>query len=139
MCVNRAVPSTSLTISIALVFAWAWEQGWSPFGIVRNLGPWGPMMVARYSSRRFAALAGDELRDMHDYCWSYVLSGTFAPLKTELEFVDRITRAKGSSEYCISHLLAPGAYARMPLVNRVQQLKIPVVFSCTSLYPSLLA
>ncbi|KAJ9097703.1 hypothetical protein QFC21_004741 [Naganishia friedmannii] len=92
------------------LFAWAWEQGWSPFGIVRNLGPWGPMMVARYSSRRFAALSGEELRDMHDYCWS-------------------ITRAKGSSEYCISHLLAPGAYARMPLVNRVAKLKIPVLFS----------
>jgi hypothetical protein len=42
----------------------------------------------------------------------------------------RITRAKGSSEYCISHLLAPGAFARMPMVNRVDKLKIPVLFSC---------
>lgn len=42
----------------------------------------------------------------------------------------RITRAKGSSEYCISHLLAPGAFARMPMVNRVAKLKIPVLFSC---------
>lgn len=57
----------------------------------------------------------------------------FASTETKLAFANRITRAKGSSEYCISHLLAPGAYARMPLVNRVQKLKIPVVFSCMSL------
>lgn len=44
----------------------------------------------------------------------------------------RITRAKGSSEYCISHLLAPGAFARMPMVNRVAKLNIPVLFSCKS-------
>ncbi len=37
---------------------------------------------------------------------------------------------KGSSEYCISHLLAPGAYARRPMVNRVDKLKIPIVFAC---------
>ncbi|GHJ88703.1 hypothetical protein NliqN6_5105 [Naganishia liquefaciens] len=104
---NIPKPPTGRTRQL---FAWAWEQGWSPFGIVRNIGPWGPMMVARYSSRRFAALAGDELRDMHDYCWS-------------------ITRAKGSSEYCISHLLAPGAFARMPMVNRVTKLNMPVLFS----------
>lgn len=46
---------------------------------------------------------------MHDYIW-------------------HITRAKGSGEYCISHLLAPGAHARMPLVDRVKDIRVPMTF-----------
>jgi len=88
---------------------WAWEEGWSPFQIVRSIVFWGPLLVGKYSSRRFSHLPDDEVRDMHDYIW-------------------HITSAKGSGEYCISHLLAPGAYARMPLVDRVAALKIPVTF-----------
>jgi len=88
---------------------WAWEEGWSPFQIVRRLAFWGPMVVGKYSARRFAHLTEEEIRDMHDYIW-------------------HITAAKGSGEYCISHLLAPGAFARLPLVDRVHDLKIPVSF-----------
>ena len=66
-----------------------------------------------------------------------------------------ITLAKGSGEYCIcesilssvlsfdltpmclvAHILAPGAHARMPLVDRISPLKIPVTFVCTYLVPS---
>jgi cardiolipin-specific phospholipase len=46
------------------------------------------------------------------------------------EYMLNITLAKGSGEYCISHLLAPGAHARMPLVDRIDQLKIPITFVC---------
>ena len=37
--------------------------------------------------------------------------------------------AKGSSEYAITHLLAPGAHARWPLADRVHKLNIPICFS----------
>lgn len=47
-------------------------------------------------------------------------------------YILNITLAKGSGEYCISHLLAPGAHAHMPLVDRVEKLKIPVTFVCAS-------
>ena len=113
---------------------WAWEEGWSPFQLVRRLAFWGPMVVGKYSARRFSHLTEEEVRDMHDYLW-------------------HITAAKGSGEYCIckslgqpisssvrtsdvrtflslAHLLAPGAFARLPLVDRVQDLKIPVSFIC---------
>jgi len=86
-----------------------WEEGWSPFQVVRNTFFWGPMIVGKYSSRRFSGLTEDETRDMHDY-------------------ILNITLAKGSGEYCISHILAPGAHARLPLVDRVHELKIPVTF-----------
>jgi len=67
------------------------------------------MLVGKYSSRRFSSLSEEETREMHDY-------------------ITNITLAKGSGEYCVSHILAPGAHARMPLVDRIAALKIPVTF-----------
>jgi len=86
-----------------------WEEGFSPFQVVRTAMFWGPMLVGKYSARRFSGLGEDEIRDMHDY-------------------ILNITVAKGSGEYCISHILAPGAFARRPLVDRIAALKIPVSF-----------
>jgi hypothetical protein len=31
-----------------------------------------------------------------------------------------------------AHILAPGAHARMPMVDRIGELKIPVTFICAS-------
>ncbi|THH17613.1 hypothetical protein EW146_g3243 [Bondarzewia mesenterica] len=91
------------------LFTYLWEEGWSPFQVVRSTLFWGPMLVGKYSSRRFSSLSEEETRDMHDY-------------------ITNITLARGSGEYCISHILAPGAHARMPLVDRIAELKIPVTF-----------
>jgi len=91
------------------LFMYLWEEGWSPFAVVRNTFFWAPMLIGRYSSRRFSGLTEEETRDMHDY-------------------IMHITLAKGSGEYCISHILSPGAHARMPLVDRIAALKIPVTF-----------
>ncbi|PIL36842.1 hypothetical protein GSI_00532 [Ganoderma sinense ZZ0214-1] len=91
------------------LFTYLWEQGWSPFQVVRSTVFWGPMLIGKYSSRRFIGLGDEDTRAMHDY-------------------IMNITLAKGSGEYCISHLLAPGAHARRPLVDRVAGLKIPVTF-----------
>ncbi|KAJ3856915.1 alpha/beta-hydrolase [Lentinula lateritia] len=89
-----------------------WEEGFSPFQVVRTMGVWAPWMVGKYSSRRFSTLSEEETRDMHDY-------------------ILNITLAKGSGEYCISHILAPGAHARMPLVDRIAALhkEVPVTFA----------
>ncbi|EKM80472.1 hypothetical protein AGABI1DRAFT_120484 [Agaricus bisporus var. burnettii JB137-S8] len=91
------------------LFMYLWEEGWSPFQVVRATTLWGPMLVGKYSARRFAGLSEEETRDMHDY-------------------ILNITLAKASSEYCISHLLQPGAHAHMPLVDRIGELKIPITF-----------
>ncbi|KAF9520766.1 hypothetical protein BS47DRAFT_1286696 [Hydnum rufescens UP504] len=92
-------------------FFWAWETGLSPFQFVRSTLFWGPMLVGRYSSRRFPHLPEEDVRDLHEYLW-------------------HITSAKGSGEYSISHILTPsiGAYARYPLVERIDKLKVPVTF-----------
>ncbi|KAG6832913.1 hypothetical protein H0H92_004797 [Tricholoma furcatifolium] len=104
-----------------------WEEGWSPFQVVRSAFVWGPMLIGKYSSRRFMGLSEEDTRDMHDY-------------------IMNITLAKGSGEYCIckplstpssrpimtiickAHILAPGAHARLPLVDRISELKIPITF-----------
>lgn len=91
------------------LFTYLWEEGWSPFQVVRATGIWGPMLVGKYSSRRFIGLGKDDTRAMHEY-------------------ILNITLMKGSGEYCISHLLAPGAHARRPMVDRIHELKIPVTF-----------
>ncbi|KIY67368.1 alpha/beta-hydrolase [Cylindrobasidium torrendii FP15055 ss-10] len=91
------------------LFTYLWEEGWSPFQVVRSAFVWGPMLVGKYSARRFPGLDEQETRDMH----AYMLN---------------ITLAKGSGEYCISHILAPGAHARMPMVDRVKDIKVPVTF-----------
>ncbi|KAH8830673.1 Alpha/Beta hydrolase protein [Flagelloscypha sp. PMI_526] len=92
------------------IFSYLWEEGYSPFAVTRAMTFWAPMVVGKYSSRRFSGLTEEETRNMHDY-------------------ILNITLAKGSGEYCISHLLAPGAYARLPMVDRVHELKIPVSFT----------
>ncbi|KAJ3762925.1 alpha/beta-hydrolase [Lentinula raphanica] len=93
------------------ILTYLWEEGFSPFQVVRTMGVWGPWLVGKYSSRRFSGLTSEETRDMHDY-------------------ILNITMAKGSGEYCISHILAPGAHARKPLVDRISALHkdIPVTF-----------
>ncbi|ELU45872.1 abhydrolase domain-containing protein [Rhizoctonia solani AG-1 IA] len=101
-------------------------KGWSPFQVVRSAAFYGPWLVGKYSNRRFD-LTEEEKRDVHDYIW-------------------HITRARGSGEYCIGrpwvcywcsatdscltgHLLAPGAHARMPLVDRINALRMPITFA----------
>ena len=91
------------------VFSFLWEQNVSPFGILRGSLFFGPMFAGRYTSRRFGALPEDELRSLHAYCQSIFLS-------------------KGSGEYCLAHILAPGAYARRPMVDRIEGLKMPMSF-----------
>jgi len=90
-------------------FLWGWEKGLSPFSILRGIGPWGPLLVGKYSSRRFAAQTPEDVRDLHAYIYATSV-------------------LKGSGEFCISHLLAPGAYARMPIVDRIHKLRMPVTF-----------
>ncbi|KAG8903958.1 hypothetical protein FRB99_002481 [Tulasnella sp. 403] len=87
----------------------AWEAGWSPFQVVRSITFFGPLLVGKYSTWRFRHLPDEDARDVNNYIW-------------------HITRGKGSGEYCISHILAPGAHARLPLVDRVDKLKMPITF-----------
>jgi cardiolipin-specific phospholipase len=80
-----------------------WDQNISPFSIVRWAGPLGPKLVSGWTSRRFSKLPADEAQALHDYSYS-------------------LFRQRGSGEYALAYILAPGAFARSPLIRRIQGL-----------------
>lgn len=88
-----------------------WEANVSPFSIVRLSSFAAPKLVSRYASRRFALFEPEVQSDLFSYLYS-------------------VYGQKGSGEYCLAHILSPGAYARWPLISRMGQLdpKIGVSF-----------
>ncbi|KAL3478758.1 Alpha/Beta hydrolase protein [Aspergillus californicus] len=84
-------------------FAYLWEANISPFSLVRWAGPLGPRLVSGWTSRRFSHLPADEAKALHDYSYS-------------------IFSMRGSGEYALSYILAPGAFARSPLIRRIEGL-----------------
>jgi cardiolipin-specific phospholipase len=80
---------------------WLWDANVSPFSIVRLTGPLGPRFVSGWTSRRFNHLPPDEADTLHSYSFA-------------------IFRQRGSGEYALPYLLAPGAYARSPIIHRIQ-------------------
>ena len=82
-------------------FAYLWDANISPFTLVRWAGPLGPRLVSGWTSRRFSHLPADEAKALHDYSYS-------------------IFSMRGSGEYALSYILAPGAFARSPLIQRIE-------------------
>lgn len=78
-----------------------WDANISPFSVVRLSGPLGPRLVSGWTSRRFSHLPDEEAQALHDYSYS-------------------LFRQRGSGEYALAHVLAPGAFARSPLIRRIQ-------------------
>ncbi|KNG87499.1 putative alpha/beta hydrolase [Aspergillus nomiae NRRL 13137] len=82
-------------------FAYLWDANISPFSLIRWAGPLGPRLVSGWTSRRFSHLPADEAKALHDYSYS-------------------IFSQRGSGEYALAYILAPGAFARSPLIRRIQ-------------------
>ncbi|KAI6381987.1 hypothetical protein MCOR25_000868 [Pyricularia grisea] len=83
-------------------FVWLWDANVSPFSLVRLSGPFGPRLVSGWTSRRFSHLPLAESQALHDYSYS-------------------LFRQRGSGEYALAYLLAPGAFARSPMINRIHE------------------
>lgn len=96
---------------------WLWDANVSPFSIVRMAGPLGPRFVSGWTSRRFNHLPTDEKEALHTYSYS-------------------LFRQKGSGEYVLPYLLAPGAYARSPVINRIQDVGRQVIQPATDAAPA---
>lgn len=95
-------------------WTYLWEANISPFSLVRVSSFMGPKLVSRYAARRFALFEPDVQTDLFGYLYS-------------------VYGQKGSGEYCLAHILSPGAFARWPLITRIKQLRgdIPVSFGKT--------
>jgi len=77
-----------------------WDANISPFSIVRWSGPLGPRFVSGWTTRRFSHLPENESEALHHYAYS-------------------LFRQRGSGEYALAYILAPGAFARSPLIRRI--------------------
>ncbi|KAF6266374.1 Alpha/Beta hydrolase protein [Scenedesmus sp. NREL 46B-D3] len=106
-----ATDSWSLRSQLFKLAAHAWASGVTPFSVIRALGPWGPGLVGKYVTGRFSMhgvpLEPDESSSFRDYFY-------------------HIAAARGSGEYALRHILAPGAWAHAPLQERLADLKVPV-------------
>ncbi|KAF3061425.1 putative cardiolipin-specific deacylase, mitochondrial [Daldinia childiae] len=96
---------------------WLWDANVSPFSIVRLAGPLGPRLASGWTSRRFNHLTSEEKQTLHDYAYS-------------------IFRQRGSGEYVLPYLLAPGAHARRPVINRVHRVGRQVITPATETEPA---
>ncbi|KAI0010001.1 alpha/beta-hydrolase [Xylariaceae sp. FL0662B] len=95
---------------------WLWDANVSPFSIVRLTGPLGPRFVSGWTSRRFNHLPEDERQTLHDYAYA-------------------LFRQKGSGEYVLPYLLAPGAHARRPVINRIHAVGRQTIAPATETTP----
>ena len=77
-----------------------WDANISPFSLVRWAGPLGPRFVSGWTSRRFSHLPPEEATALHTYSYS-------------------LFKQRGSGEYALAYILAPGAFARSPLIRRI--------------------
>ena len=89
-------------------FAYLWDANVSPFSLVRMSGPLGPRLVSGWTSRRFSHLDQGEADALHTYTYN-------------------LFRQRGSGEYALPYLLAPGAYARSPVIHRIQNVGRQVI------------
>ena len=60
----------------------------------------GPRFVSGWTSRRFSHLGAEEAQALHTYAYS-------------------LFKQRGSGEYTLAYILAPGAFARSPLIRRI--------------------
>jgi cardiolipin-specific phospholipase len=80
-----------------------WEANFSPFMFVR-IPVVGPKFASGWTTRRFSQLPTLEQETLSQYAY-------------------QIFRLRGSGEFALAYLLAPGAYARRPLMERVKGLQ----------------
>lgn len=96
----KAKPNQPPRRPIPSWLTYLWNANISPFSIVRWTGPLGPRFVSGWTSRRFSHLPEDEREALHEYAYS-------------------LFRQRGSGEYALAYILAPGAFARSPLIRRI--------------------
>jgi cardiolipin-specific phospholipase len=80
-----------------------WEANFSPFMLVR-IPIVGPKFASGWTTRRFSQLPAEQQAALSQYAY-------------------QIFRLRGSGEFALAYLLAPGAYARRPLIERVKKLQ----------------
>ena len=100
-------------------FRWAWNKGVTPGMIIRFFGPLGPSMCSKYTRSRFASI---------DRGWTHGECLPEETIDSFSEYMYHVLAQKGSGEHALRYLLAPGAWAHVPLQSRMDELDIPLTF-----------
>ncbi|VEU20081.1 DEKNAAC100039 [Brettanomyces naardenensis] len=80
-----------------------WEKNCSPLQIIRMMGPFAAKATSVWTWRRFARVDNEQqIRQINNY-------------------TTKIFLAKGSGEYGLTRILAPGALAKLPLLDRMPE------------------
>lgn len=82
-----------------------WNQNYTPQWMVRTVGPFGPRLVKFYADRRFVFPSEKESIAFREYLY-------------------HISADRGSGEYALGSILAPGAWARIPLIPLFKDLRV---------------
>ncbi|CAI9777870.1 unnamed protein product [Fraxinus pennsylvanica] len=114
---NAQQPKLFVGMILILIFAEALALYGLIVGIILSsrAGPFGPDLVRRYTSARFGersqgdVLTEEESRLLTDYTYH-----TLA--------------AKSSGDLCLKYIFSFGAFARMPLLHRASEWKVPTTF-----------
>ncbi|XP_077231412.1 putative 1-acylglycerol-3-phosphate O-acyltransferase [Tasmannia lanceolata] len=97
------------------IFGRLWESNFTPQKIIRGLGPWGPDLVRKYTSARFGMYStGGELKEEES--------------KLLTDYVYHTLAAKASGELCLKYIFSFGAFAKLPLLHRASEWKVPTTF-----------
>ncbi|KAJ3373352.1 hypothetical protein GGF31_000785 [Allomyces arbusculus] len=93
-------------------FGFLWNNGFTPFSLVRFAGPFGPHLTNFYTTRRFAHLSPEEIDRLREYIFHVNTGDTPA------------------GEFALNALLKFRAYAKSPLKYRLAPLfgRVPVRF-----------
>lgn len=98
------------------LFDYLWKKHVSPFVIMRLMGPFSSKLMSGWTTHRFSHIYYEDpqrFENIHQYFF-------------------RIFRAHGSGEYAITRVLAPGALARLPLLDRCPEkfakMKLPTLW-----------
>ena len=97
---DATTPPTAPRKPLPKWLTYLWDANISPFSLVRWSGPLGPRFVSGWTSRRFSHLPPDEAQALHTYAYT-------------------LFKQRGSGEYALAYILAPGAFARSPLIRRI--------------------
>ncbi|KAJ2452833.1 hypothetical protein EV183_002642 [Coemansia sp. RSA 2336] len=104
---SSAPPSRSRIMWFRLAMG-LWERNFAPQWIVRSAGPFGRRLIDWYVNR-FKWLSESQRTALAAYA-------------------HQISVLPGSSESALGDILKPGAFARRPLVHRLDAIAVPTVF-----------
>eukprot|EP00128_Syssomonas_multiformis_P012200 Colp12_sorted_trinity150504_noHs@19534 len=86
-----------------------WNWNVTPQSVTRAAGPWGRHIMGGYVDRRFKHLEEMQAKNLREYLY-------------------HISALPPSGEYALNTILSFGAWAREPLCDRIEGLKVPTVF-----------